>query len=885
MGASSGPATVRGTAAAWAILRGPEPGRAEGAPGRGEERNRGAREPETCRRPQAGRCRGHRAQRMLQGDPAMSQPQIIHSGHFMVSEPHAEPEAEAGAALKQQEEAGGAAGRPGRRQRGAGAGSQGRGRGRGEGWVRAVAGPSEAYNLSTVDEATCQTYHYGPHSALSIDASLTKLFECMTLAYSGRIMSPKWKTFKGLKLLQRDKIRLNNAIWRAWYLQYVERRKNPACNSVMPLEAGDGEEHCKPEAGVMEGKYWKRHVQAVTREYHKWEMYSCAQVQKMKDEMAASPCQGVPNAQQGPVPSGEAEGSCPMELDPLHNLEMLIADLADTIFYSRNPYGGPNPCSLAHQDNADMIQPTLGQLHPNFGEDFMDILDPLSGRLAIPALGSASPSHQLFTRFSSVTSSGSLKHLPAVPMLAARKGFFTAARPLPVPLVPAVPPAPSVAPTPLGSPSPPGSLGSLKEEPTGGPEVLPLAFPLELEPPAPLEEQQTFLPLFPTSPLWVSPSPGPPALHLPPQLALVLSVVAAEDPAPTTGTFAVLVPAPLPVGAPRRRPLQRIAPAPGTACPPASPAAVTPAPRFPPGTAALPIAPARNPRQGCSTPDPPAGILLAEKSSHPHSSTSPSGTDVKAVEGMGHASRQACSLPGTKVKLSEGLLALPGQWGTLLMWPPPSPCCLQPGHWAVLPTGNHARRMHISSSFSVLASLVAPASTQSTVKLSKAHLLQRSVAYVGRLQQERQQGQAMAQRLRGEIQELSAAIREFQQQLPPGGTPAAAAAAAPQADTAAQLFADYVRRQTLQDWRFWLFSTIMKPLFESYSKAVSTSSTEDFCQSVLGWLEQHCTLPVLRPAISSSLLQLSRVTSILTQPTRLPEQALQAVSCLPHSDS
>jgi hypothetical protein len=36
---------------------------------------------------------------------------------------------------------------------------------------------------------------------------------------SGKLVSPKWKNFKGLKLLCRDKIRLNNAIWRAWYLQ------------------------------------------------------------------------------------------------------------------------------------------------------------------------------------------------------------------------------------------------------------------------------------------------------------------------------------------------------------------------------------------------------------------------------------------------------------------------------------------------------------------------------------------------------------------------------------------------------------------------------------------------------------------------------------------
>lgn len=78
-------------------------------------------------------------------------------------------------------------------------------------------------------------------------------------------MSPKWKNFKGLKLLWRDKIRLNNAIWRAWYIQCkgrrvhksphsvncgtsslsecnfpshtdVEKRENPVCHFVTPLD-------------------------------------------------------------------------------------------------------------------------------------------------------------------------------------------------------------------------------------------------------------------------------------------------------------------------------------------------------------------------------------------------------------------------------------------------------------------------------------------------------------------------------------------------------------------------------------------------------------------------------------------------------------------------
>lgn len=63
--------------------------------------------------------------------------QIIHSGHFMVSSPHSEHP------------------------------------------------PKKGYDFNTVNKQTCQTYHFGKASMsqISIDASLTKLFECMTLAY------------------------------------------------------------------------------------------------------------------------------------------------------------------------------------------------------------------------------------------------------------------------------------------------------------------------------------------------------------------------------------------------------------------------------------------------------------------------------------------------------------------------------------------------------------------------------------------------------------------------------------------------------------------------------------------------------------------------------
>jgi len=42
--------------------------------------------------------------------------------------------------------------------------------------------------------------------------------------YSGKLKTPKWKNFKGIQVGRKDKIRLNNLIWREWHMQ---------CNDVL----------------------------------------------------------------------------------------------------------------------------------------------------------------------------------------------------------------------------------------------------------------------------------------------------------------------------------------------------------------------------------------------------------------------------------------------------------------------------------------------------------------------------------------------------------------------------------------------------------------------------------------------------------------------------
>lgn len=60
----------------------------------------------------------------------------------------------------------------------------------------------------------------------------------LILPFSGKLVSPKWKNFKGLKLQWRDKIRLNNAIWRAWYMQCKCCVAGPTTLQVLPPSRG-----------------------------------------------------------------------------------------------------------------------------------------------------------------------------------------------------------------------------------------------------------------------------------------------------------------------------------------------------------------------------------------------------------------------------------------------------------------------------------------------------------------------------------------------------------------------------------------------------------------------------------------------------------------------
>ncbi|XP_058014137.1 MLX-interacting protein [Ahaetulla prasina] len=635
--------------------------------------------------------------------------QIIHSGHFMVSSPHSEHP------------------------------------------------PKKGYDFDTVNEQTCQTYRFGgwargeaaaeeaeeaaaagrgggggggggrgaggPRDGrLSIDASLTKLFECMSLAYSGTLVSPKWKNFKGLKLLCRDKIRLNNAIWRAWYIQYLEKRKNPVCNFVTPLDGSVDVPEVHQGSRTNE-KYWRQRIDIVIREYHKWRTYFKKRLQKHKDEDLSSLVQD----------DGFFKKDSPMELEEFFTTDDYMSGSSDTLFSTLSSHqlvAWPNSKERAHLGNADMIQPGLYPLQPNW----METLDFFPDIFASPATTTSSLT-------SSASLSGAIEHCAQTPSLSS-----TSLRsPLPTVNLGEELVAPPVPDSIL---SPDQCLG-LKN---GGPCLQTPGFPSELP-------QTHFLPRFPTLglPLQAEVPSQPPQqtlLSLNPELALQVPIFTPAEapkfgpgkPSVITHTASATPTQNVPATAFSHSPAGLLAPqqpGAGVPCTVTTLQATVVHPQailHPSAPFVLPMAGpglrARKPQQIAPAPAEPVPLIL-------NSAFLSSVRDCQP-------SRQASPHPSEQGLSPQSPQSNRSRKGTSEQ---PQVSLFKSRRMKHI-SAEQKRRCNIKIGFGTLNSLVSPNSKS----ISHALTLQKTVEYIAKLQQERSQMQEEARRLREETVELNAAI-------------------------------------------------------------------------------------------------------------------------------
>lgn len=181
------------------------------------------------------------------------------------------------------------------------------------------------------------------------------------------------------------------------------------------------------------------------------------------------------------------------------------------------------------------------------------------------------------------------------------------------------------------------------------------------------------------------------------------------------------------------------------------------------------------------------------------------------------------------------------------------------------------RRGNIKHGFDHLQSLVINISAYPSGKVSKATVLEKTIDHIRHCHQERDSRDRQIEALKREIEELNSSISRCQEQLPASGAPVTRQ----RFEENRQRFKEYIQKRTLQNYKFWIFSIILRQLFESYNSMVSTGSTEELCRTVLAWFEQNCTLPALRPVVRTSLRELSMKTSILSNPSQVPHQLVQ----------
>uniref|UniRef100_A0A8C5P6F4 MLX interacting protein like n=1 Tax=Leptobrachium leishanense TaxID=445787 RepID=A0A8C5P6F4_9ANUR len=725
-----------------------------------------------------------------------------------------------------------------------------------------------------------------------------------TIYFCGKLVSPKWKNFKGLRLMWSDKIRLNNAIWRAWYIQYVEKKKSPVCGFVTPLDGLEGDDHRKPEAVVLEGNYWKRRIEAVIKEYNKWRIYYKKRLRKLHQE-------GKPCLEQKGDPSwrgGECTG-CPRLEDVRHNedemlydLDYFLTDISDTLFTTAHglppTYTSPD-CD--YSGNADMIQPGLATLQPNL-DDFMDISDFFGPRPLPPQAPLCFQDHHCISSFNEGpnTQQHSAVVSQRIPQIHSSYGSRTdscfSSPPLSSDFVSTTVPCASSSNASSGKTLPHYPVPSNNFPTDSFTSPSPLSVQC-ISQSLSVQDQDLLYTPIPGSKHPYNTAVDPSVLNqtTAPPIHRDLYPVYAETSTNVDSTH--IFPMPKPRGRAPSHKSRRHAPEDSTsstlnnnqshitAKPDSSsqpPSCRATAPNATPGgrsdSLSFPnIAPAppalMPPTTQCAlgfSPPPHPQIFLSPVFCA-RSSTSVSGSSSFSCPPLLPKTERLSptSVCGGEKKDSLGAPSLQG----------PNSWCRNEGKKVENRRITHIsaeqkRRCNIKLGFDTLQSLVTTLHGQHNNKLSKATTLRKTAEYVCKLQQERAQMQEEAQRLRCQIQELSDGINLCQQQLPASGVPMTHQ----RFQHMRQMFQNYVQTRTLQNWKFWLFSMIIRPLFESFNGMVSTASIRDLRETSLEWLDQHCSLPALRPAVLSSLCQLSTSTSILTDPTIMPDQAVQAVT-------
>ncbi|XP_067675628.1 MLX-interacting protein-like isoform X2 [Haliotis asinina] len=186
----------------------------------------------------------------------------------------------------------------------------------------------------------------------------------------------------------------------------------------------------------------------------------------------------------------------------------------------------------------------------------------------------------------------------------------------------------------------------------------------------------------------------------------------------------------------------------------------------------------------------------------------------------------------------------------------------------------HRRRGKIQNGFQTLKNIVPKNGETSVGRDSKSDILFKAAEHSRKVKAECEEQKAMITALRQEMDILNAEIEAYQAFMPDGNL-----FEPPQVNMEERL-SEYIQSRTRDSWKFWIFSFISRPLFESYNRLVSTTTTEGFLSSVMDWAASNLSLASLRSVVLGSLRSISTQTSIMNEPLSLPQEALHQTTGL-----
>lgn len=191
---------------------------------------------------------------------------------------------------------------------------------------------------------------------------------------------------------------------------------------------------------------------------------------------------------------------------------------------------------------------------------------------------------------------------------------------------------------------------------------------------------------------------------------------------------------------------------------------------------------------------------------------------------------------------------------------------------------DHHRRYSIKNGFDLLKSLIPSLAQNPTLKISKAALLIKGAEHIQQVKSEREALDTEIGDMRSSVARLTEEIIRLQAQLPSQGS--VSSSLPNRSSELGQMFDKHVYTATMQNWKYWVFSKLMCPLLESFDRTVSPNSWEDMVRTSSSWLDQHASLVILRPLMLEALKDLSIKTDILSEPHRMPQEALNSISQL-----